>query len=177
MDSSLLIVVVGASGDLAKKKTYPSLLELMEGGYLPANTTIWGFARSDLGRKGLHERLKPFLLKSSSPESVDRFLQMCYYHKGAGYDDVDSWRQLEGKIGETLSSNEGDSCNRLFYFAIPPSAFGPSGTAIKASGIMAPAGDDFFNRFVIEKPFGRDSESSAALAKELTALFEEDFTE
>ena len=120
MESSLQIIVVGASGDLAKKKTYPSLLELMEGGYLPENTEIWGFARSNLGREGLHERLEPFLQKSSTPEAVARFLSICSYHQGTSYNDVPSWEALS----KSLKSK---NANRVFYFAIPPSAFGPAG--------------------------------------------------
>jgi glucose-6-phosphate 1-dehydrogenase len=42
----LVIVVVGASGDLAKKKTYPSLLDLYSANLLPRDTIIWGYARS-----------------------------------------------------------------------------------------------------------------------------------
>jgi glucose-6-phosphate 1-dehydrogenase len=170
----LEVIVVGASGDLAKKKTYPSLLELMEGGYMPPDTKIWGYARSDLGRDGLHERLRPFLLKSSPPDTVDRFLELCFYHRGSGYEDTPSWTALSQILDD--NNGKGPLPNRVFYFAIPPSAFGPAGAAIKASGIMVTpdADNDVFNRFVIEKPFGRDSESSAALAKELTALFRED---
>ena len=174
MNSRLRIIVVGASGDLAKKKTYPSLLELMEGGYLPEETQIWGFARSNLGREGLHERLEPFLLKTAPADTVKRFLEMCYYHQGMSYDDVASWKALSESLESNGDSDAPSEDNRMFYFAIPPSAFGPAGSAIKASGIMVHDNDsNRFSRFVIEKPFGRDSESSAELAKELTGLFRE----
>jgi len=45
-DSTLAVCVVGASGDLAKKKTFPSLLNLYDDNLLPKNTIIWGYARS-----------------------------------------------------------------------------------------------------------------------------------
>ena len=45
---SLLVFVVGASGDLAKKKTFPALLELYLAGLLPRGTLICGYARSKL---------------------------------------------------------------------------------------------------------------------------------
>ena len=37
---ALTVVVLGASGDLAKKKTYPSLFKLYLKGYLPEHTSI-----------------------------------------------------------------------------------------------------------------------------------------
>jgi glucose-6-phosphate 1-dehydrogenase len=46
--SHVSIVVLGASGDLAKKKTYPSLFSLYGLGLLPEHFTIYGFARSKL---------------------------------------------------------------------------------------------------------------------------------
>ena len=45
---SLAIVVLGASGDLAKKKTFAALYELFLAGLLPKGTTIWGYARSEM---------------------------------------------------------------------------------------------------------------------------------
>ena len=39
---------IGASGDLAKKKTYPVLFSLYLHGLLPPNAIIYGFARSKL---------------------------------------------------------------------------------------------------------------------------------
>jgi glucose-6-phosphate 1-dehydrogenase len=42
------IVVIGASGDLAKKKTFPSLFSLFGLGLLPPKCTIFGYARTQL---------------------------------------------------------------------------------------------------------------------------------
>ena len=66
--SSLSIVVVGASGDLAKKKTYPSLLNLYDDNLLPKDTLIWGFARSSLTDNDLRDRLRPYQLLSAAAE-------------------------------------------------------------------------------------------------------------
>jgi glucose-6-phosphate 1-dehydrogenase len=38
LGDALTVFVVGASGDLAKKKTYPSLFDLFRHGFLPLNT-------------------------------------------------------------------------------------------------------------------------------------------
>lgn len=64
-ENALSIVVIGASGDLAKKKTYPALMELYLSGFLPTHARIFGFARSALTDDMLHAKLKPFLLKKT----------------------------------------------------------------------------------------------------------------
>ena len=55
--STLVIVVVGASGDLAEKKTYPSLLDLYDDTSLPKNTLVVGYARSNLTDDDLRDKI------------------------------------------------------------------------------------------------------------------------
>jgi glucose-6-phosphate 1-dehydrogenase len=82
--SGLSVVVVGASGDLAKKKTYPSLLNLFADRLLPENTLIWGYARSKLSDDELRDRVRPYLSNSNhSAEVVEKFLAVCRYIGGA----------------------------------------------------------------------------------------------
>lgn len=83
--SSLSLVVVGASGDLAKKKTYPSILNLFAEGLLPSHTLVWGYARSKISDDDLRARLRPFLMKGKhSEDTVEKFLAVCRYHGGTG---------------------------------------------------------------------------------------------
>lgn len=82
--SALSITVIGASGDLAKKKTYPSLLNLFAEGLLPPESVIFGYARSKMSDDGLRDRLRPFLLKGNhSKEKVEEFLSICRYIGGS----------------------------------------------------------------------------------------------
>jgi glucose-6-phosphate 1-dehydrogenase len=41
-----VIIVLGASGDLAKKKTFPALFALYAQGFLPEEVHVVGYARS-----------------------------------------------------------------------------------------------------------------------------------
>jgi glucose-6-phosphate 1-dehydrogenase len=122
--SSLCVVVIGASGDLAKKKTYPSLLDLYDDNLLPRNVKIYGLARSKLEDDDLRARLRPYLQKQSShsEEVIDRFLQRCFYQWGSSYGDMDAYTLLNGKMKAFEDSLAGDQQmlhkNRLFYFAI-----------------------------------------------------------
>ena len=64
----------------------------------------------------------------------------------------------------------GSSGNRLFYLALPPSVFTPVTTHLK-SAAMSKTG---WTRVIVEKPFGKDSDSSATLSAHLSSLFKEE---
>lgn len=69
-----------------------------------------------------------------------------------------------------LAKEEGRAGHRVFYFAIPPSVFVDVARAVHNSA-RAKTG---WTRVVVEKPFGRDFESSAELSRQIGALFSEE---
>lgn len=163
-------MVVGASGDLAKKKTYPSLLYLFQDNLLPANTVIWGYARSAKTHQELRDHLYPHLIKTGSPEIVvQEFLAKCFYHSGESYGDEKAYTEMIHQIANYEAKTPSAACNRLFYLAIPPNVFGETGIAIKNTG-MAMTG---WTRVIIEKPFGRDLASCQKLLQTLSKEFDE----
>lgn len=163
------VVVLGASGDLAHKKTYPSLFELFVSGLLPRNLNVVGFARSPISDADFREKIKPSL-KGGSPKQVDDFLALCVYRHG-GYDDEAAFRHVAEEMAtlEAAASLTG-AANRLFYFAIPPTVFTVVAKSIHAAALSTTG----WNRIVIEKPFGKDLASSNALSAELGKYFTED---
>jgi glucose-6-phosphate 1-dehydrogenase len=166
---TLVVVVVGASGDLAKKKTYPSLLHLFNSGYLPKKTQIIGYARSSFSNADFRERLRPYLDKTKLDNgTINSFLASLVYMNGTSYDDSDAW----AKVDEAIEAfDKGGKGNRMFYFAIPPTQFSAAGSAINGNAMGKKGG---WNRMVIEKPFGKDVASSDVMSKEIGALFTED---
>lgn len=171
--AGLVIVVIGASGDLAKKKTYPSILRLFADNLLPADTKIYGYARSAITDEQLREKLRPYLEKAGdySQEAIDGFLAACHYQQGKSYGDVDAYKQLAMTLeGIEVANMHKLNHNRLFYFAIPPSVFEETGVAIKETS-MATKG---WTRIIIEKPFGKDLQSCEDLLAILSKHFEED---
>jgi len=168
----LSIVVVGASGDLAKKKTYPSLLKLFEENLLPKEVIIYGYARSSKTHEELRNHLFPHLIKTGTSDIVIKsFLERCFYYSGKTYGDQSAYTNMIGNLSEFEASSESPIANRLFYLAVPPNVFGESGAVIKKVG-MATAGG--WTRVVIEKPFGRDLDSCNELLKTLSDDFEEE---
>jgi glucose-6-phosphate 1-dehydrogenase len=55
--SALSICVVGASGDLAKKKIFPALFALHYQDMLPRHFTVFGYARSKMSNKEFRDMI------------------------------------------------------------------------------------------------------------------------
>lgn len=165
------IVVFGASGDLAKKKTFPALFGLYREGQLPSTVNIVGYARSKLSTEELRDRIKQNLkLNDEKAKSkVDGFLQLISYISGP-YDQPEGYQQLTKAIEEYDSKNSVTKSERLFYLALPPSVFTEVGAHIKK--YCYPENGRL--RLIVEKPFGHDLESARKLQKDLAPLFTED---
>lgn len=175
-DDPLQIVVVGASGDLARRKVVPALFSLFCQGLLPDNFNLFGFARSELGDDSFRSLLRENLAcrytpKASCADRMDAFLSRCSYVAGQ-YGERDSYLGLFGRMREV----SGPAGRRLFYLAIPPSLFAPVSEALAGAGLVTCVEDKPWTRVVVEKPFGRDRESSDMLAAELARVFAESQT-
>lgn len=146
---------------MAKKKTYPSLLELWKAKLLPDKTVIWGFARTKKTHDELRQHLRPTLLKESGDHdeaTVDAFLELCFYSSGKSYGD---WAVL----WHLLQSNEDWLHNLLVYLSIPPHVFAESTLAVKTA--LSEAKVPGFVRIILEKPFGHDTDSCNELLQTL----------
>eukprot|EP01087_Luapelamoeba_hula_P019417 TRINITY_DN6422_c1_g1_i1.p1 TRINITY_DN6422_c1_g1~~TRINITY_DN6422_c1_g1_i1.p1 ORF type:complete len:596 (+),score=108.02 TRINITY_DN6422_c1_g1_i1:96-1790(+) len=162
---ALTFVVLGASGDLAKKKTYPALFGLHCAGLLPKHTQIVGFARSEIPAADFRAQISKAF--NTHKDKQEEFLSRCHYFRG-DYASASSFEQLNTYMTEKEKGHKGG--NRIFYFAIPPTVFVPSAHSIKEHAMS----EHGWNRIVIEKPFGHDSASARQLDKQLSALFSEE---
>ncbi|CDF37879.1 glucose 6 phosphate 1 dehydrogenase [Chondrus crispus] len=166
---TLSVVVIGASGDLAKKKTYPSLFALFRSSYLPEHVQIVGYARSQKTDKDFRATLRDYLAaKCDDDEVIDAFLKKCFYRSG-GYDDETAIEKVAMEMAGMEQVSGHEVANRLFYFAIPPSLFTKVAGALKA----AATNHNGWSRFIVEKPFGSDLESFETLHESLSDMLEE----
>ncbi|KAL0364350.1 UNVERIFIED_CONTAM: Glucose-6-phosphate 1-dehydrogenase, chloroplastic [Sesamum angustifolium] len=169
--STVSITVVGASGDLAKKKIFPALFALYYEDCLPEHFTIFGYARSKMTDAELRNIVSKTLTcridkRENCSEKMEQFLNRCFYHSGQ-YDSQQNFVELDKKLKE---HEAGRVASRLFYLSIPPNIFVD---AVKCASLSASAANGW-TRVIVEKPFGRDSESSAALTRALKQYLEED---
>ncbi|KAF9412437.1 Glucose-6-phosphate 1-dehydrogenase [Podila epigama] len=173
------IIVLGASGDLAKKKTFPALFGLFKNKYLNPKTRIIGYARTKMDQGTFEGHITQYLKigkktegskEEDEKEVVKQFLALCSYQDGQ-YDRDEDFRRLEEKIVEAEKASGATA--RLFYMALPPSVFIPVATSLKKNNYHKSNGGGIV-RLIVEKPFGMDLESSRKLGKDLGALFTED---
>ncbi|EFJ23968.1 hypothetical protein SELMODRAFT_150322 [Selaginella moellendorffii] len=170
-ESCLSIIILGASGDLAKKKTFPALFHLYCQGFLPSHQVkLFGYARSKLIEEDFHRRIGGHLADSGKypADLVTKFLELSTYISGA-YDDDDSFRKLD-KIISDYEAGKDEPPRRLFYLALPPSVY-PLVAGMIHKNCMNKRG---WTRIVIEKPFGKDLKSSEELSDQLGSLFSEE---
>ncbi|CAK9179348.1 unnamed protein product, partial [Ilex paraguariensis] len=175
----LSIIVLGASGDLAKKKTFPALFNLYRQGFLQPNEVhIFGYARTKISDEELRWCICGYLApgrgaSAEHSEGVLEFLQLIKYVCGS-YDTEEGFRSLEKIISEhevAKNSAEGSS-RRLFYLALPPSVY-PSVCKMIKDCCTNKSDLGGWTRIVVEKPFGKDLASAEELSSQIGELFDE----
>jgi glucose-6-phosphate 1-dehydrogenase len=154
------LVIFGVTGDLAFKHIIPALQRMIQTGEL--EVPVVGVAREHWTVEKLDERMRSSL--AASPEGLDpaaheRLRALVGYVWGT-YDDPQTYVALRDALGAARRP--------VHYLAIPPELFP---TVI---GQLGGVGLGELGRVVVEKPFGRDLESSRMLNKALHRVFRED---
>jgi glucose-6-phosphate 1-dehydrogenase len=168
------IIILGASGDLTRRKLVPAFHSLNCEGLLHPNTRIVGVARSELSRDqlldDLYEGVQSYSrLKPGMCERWEQFADRVHYLSG-DYDDPDTYRRLEALQAE-LDAGGPPAPNRLFYLAIPPLLYPIVIERIGQAGLNHRPGA--WMRIIVEKPFGHDLASAQALNHQIHAVFDE----
>jgi glucose-6-phosphate 1-dehydrogenase len=154
-----VLVLFGATGDLARRKLFPALHELARADLLPGR--IVGIASSKWSRDDLLERAQASIEEYGGgidAEAFGRLAEALAYVAG-------DYRVA--RTYEDLARALGDHRSPLFYLAIPPPLFD------SVVGGLAAAGLSRHGRVVVEKPFGRDRSSARELDRCLLEHFDE----
>lgn len=160
---------------MARKKIFPALFSLFAQGYLPESVKFYGFARSELSQEAFRESVLRHLTCRYTPDhSCERFmsdfLSRCHYVRGE-YGARDSYLDL---YAEMRAVSGGLPCDDVFYMAVPASVFVDVTNALGDAGMVDCDGSRGWTRVVIEKPFGRDRQSSDELNAKLHMVFSEE---
>ncbi|GAY64463.1 hypothetical protein CUMW_233800 [Citrus unshiu] len=107
--STLSITVVGASGDLAKKKIFPALFALYYEDCLPEDFTVFGYARTKLTDEELRNMISKTLTcridkKENCEDKMDQFLKRCFYYSGL-YSSEEHFAVLDSRLKEKEVTN------------------------------------------------------------------------
>jgi glucose-6-phosphate 1-dehydrogenase len=173
---SAALVVFGATGDLAHRKLYPALASLAARAQLPRRLTIVGVSRTLLSDDDFATEVRNAIAKASDGEAEGR--QNILDERGVQYryitgpfDEEDTFRRLGEVLGER-DAEHGTPGNVLYYLATIPQMFANVAAGVGRAG-LAEESEGNFRRIVVEKPFGRDLQSSRELDAELHRHFRE----
>jgi glucose-6-phosphate 1-dehydrogenase len=160
-----VVVLFGATGDLAQRKLLPGLFHLVSAGFIPGCRIIGvsldefnadGFR--DLARKAIEEY---FTRKVSANDWNDFAKNLDYVPLAAGA------TALKEAVARAEATIEGE-CRRLHYLSVPPNA------ALSAVRTLGEANLVERSRIIMEKPFGTDLASAKSLNAKLHEVFPEE---
>ncbi len=160
-----VIVLFGATGDLARRKLLPGVLHLSEAGLLPEYRLV-GMATDELDDEGFRDfarRSCEEFARTTVTDATwaDVAKRLSYVPTSAGADALhDVVAAHEAELGEQP--------RRLHYLSIPPAAAGAVVRTIAAAGLVERS------RIIMEKPFGTDLATAEALNATVHEIFRED---
>ena len=170
----LNIVILGASGDLTRRKLVPALHTLGCQGLLPAAAQVLGVARSPLSDQAFRQQLFSGVQDYSRAKPGVCALWFTFEDRvsyiAGDYDDPHTYRRLAERLAQ-LDSTAGTGGNRLFYLATPPALYPTIVEQIGQAGLNRSGPGQ--TRIIIEKPFGHDLDSARRLNEQVHAVFDE----
>ena len=160
-----VVVLVGATGDLSRRKLLPGLFRLVSSGFIPGCRII-GISLDELHpdgfRKIAHEALAQFSSHKVHEADWSAFASnLDYVPMSAGPGALKT-------AVETAEASFTGETRRVHYLSVPPNA------ALSAVRMLAEAGLVERSRIIMEKPFGTDLASAVALNAKLHEVFAEE---
>ncbi|MFL5714234.1 MAG: glucose-6-phosphate dehydrogenase, partial [Chloroflexota bacterium] len=171
-----IVVLFGATGDLAHRKVIPALYQLWRTNLLPHDFVILAIGRREYDDEAFRAEIRTSLEKHARVQPLDdaawkTFSERVTYQRldfaePAGFD------RLAERLDE-VDRERGTNGNRIFYLATQPSQFGEIVAQLGRVGLDHERHDGGWRRIVIEKPFGHDLDSAVRLNREVGKVFRE----
>ncbi len=162
-----VLVIFGATGDLAHTKLIPALFSLFKEKGLAEQFYIIGFARRPLTNETFANLFSEFV---SDPE-WNKFSSHLLYHQGS-FDDSVAYKSLTEKLN-TFDTTSNITFERILYLATPPSNYNTILEFIYQYKHEFAHDHKQWAKLVIEKPFGKDLDTAKMLDQKLSEYFSE----
>jgi glucose-6-phosphate 1-dehydrogenase len=160
-----VVVLVGATGDLARRKLLPGMFHLVSAGFIPGCRII-GVSLDEMDTDSFRVFAREALKEFSTREVTDA--DWTAFSKDLQYLPMSAGAEaLKKVVLEAELSFNGES-RRLHYLSVPPNA------ALSAVRLLGDAGLVERSRIIMEKPFGTDLKSAVALNDRLHEVFSEE---
>jgi glucose-6-phosphate 1-dehydrogenase len=171
-----ILVLFGATGDLAHRKVMPALYQLWRTNLLPHEFVMVAVGRRSYDDEAFRAEIRISLEQFSRIQPLDEaawrsFAERINYHC-MDFEDAAAFDGLAAHL-DTIDEERGTHGNRLFYLATQPSQFAEIVGQLGRVGLDHETHDGGWRRIVIEKPFGHDLESAKKLNREVGKVFRE----
>lgn len=174
VSSPFIMVIFGATGDLAQNKLIPSLFSLYKENLLPKDFFIIGFSRRDFTK----EEFEAYFEFGKEDPKWENFAKRLFYQSGS-FEKKEGYNNLAKQL-KSIDKKLGACITRFYYLATPPDHYQTIlDNLIKtklSKGCGYPStnyGKGNWTRIIIEKPFGKDLQTARNLDKKLSEIFEE----
>jgi glucose-6-phosphate 1-dehydrogenase len=163
------IIIIGITGDLARRKLIPALYKLIVLGKLDSFVLI-GAALQDTTIDNILEGAKQYIYMFE-PAAWSLLCRSSYYIRVDALcaSDFVLLRHTVDDLERTLNV----SGNRIIYCSTPSDLFCPITKHAVQSGLLQRAASQPWHRIVYEKPFGRDLQSAHAVNQCISHLLDE----
>ena len=171
-----VIVLFGATGDLAHRKVIPALYQLWRTNLLPHEFMLLAVGRRPYDDETFRAEILKALEDHSRVLPLDTEAwatfaeRIAYQH--LDFDDPSGFEGLAARL-DGIDTEHGTRGNRLFYLATQPSQFAEIVTQLGRVGLDHETHDGGWRRIVIVKPFGHDLDSAKRLNREVGKVFRE----
>lgn len=172
------MVIFGATGDLTGRKLMPALYNLLANGILPDSFLVVGMARRELTHDQFRMMMKEAVVKYSKTQKIDQRILLkltnnLYYQQGF-FEDIKPYKEVVQQL-LAFDKDRGACITRFFYLAAPPVNYPSILKNLSESKLSEGCGQGSgrWTRVLIEKPFGKDMETSKKLEEQLSHTFTE----
>ena len=155
-----LLIIFGGSGDLAKRKLFPSLSNLFMKKQMPKRFRVLAVGRKAMSTEDL------LSMGKYSDEFRKNFVYIQADYSPAGIEKLK-------KACDEICAESQIPPNYLHYLAVPPEGYASLAKALADGGLVHPPKGDNWSRLVVEKPYGRDLASAIELDDNLLSGFAE----
>jgi glucose-6-phosphate 1-dehydrogenase len=171
-----VLVLFGATGDLAHRKVVPALYHLWRTNLLPHEFVLLAIGRRPYDDDGFRAEIRTSLEQFSRSLPLDEvawraFSERISYFR-LDFGDPAGFDGLASHL-DALDESGGTRGNRLFYLATQPSQFAEIVAQLGRVGLDHERHEGGWRRVVIEKPFGHDLDSAKRLNREVGKVFRE----
>ena len=167
LKSPFVMIIFGATGDLAHNKLIPGLLALFNKKMLPEEFFIMGYSRRDYTDGQFRDSFE----EEQSKEGWSEFAKHLYYQKGT-FEENEGYEKLIERLDD-LDKKIGACITRFFYLATPPEHYSDILNKLVTTELSEGCGEGDWTRIIIEKPFGKDLETAKMLELKLSEIFDE----